>query len=128
MKLLKHALICVGGIVVTFILLSAFVEIDVRLFTSSSDPFTRASETAWRFDWLFNPLIVILSSFLIALVSSGKHSLISGIVAVLPFLFLYVASSSFSASSLLFVVGYGFLVLVVNALFSLARKQGVGTK
>ena len=122
MKLIRHALISFGGMVMTFILLSGFVEIDVRFFSASSDPFTRASDTAWRFDWVFNPLIVVLSSFAVASVADKKYAIASGLVAILPFLIVFSASSPLRTDSLLFVAGYVLLVSAVSSTVWVVRR------
>jgi hypothetical protein len=124
--ILKHVLICIGGIVLTFVLLSLFVEVDLRIVNLSgggADPISRASATTWRFDWIFNPLIVGFSSLAVAVLEKGRYTILSCLIAVFPFLLLYFASSSFRISSLLFVCFYVFIVFLISGVVFIIMKH-----
>lgn len=136
---MKKIGICLLGILLSFVLLSIFVYITVN-FTEASEfakenyreqmlnnpnenPFERLEKTIWRFDYIFNPIIVITVSLIISLLDRSKHKLLLAFIGLLPFIAAYLAASSFSARSLIFSAGYLGIAYVVVSLIPVRESK-----
>lgn len=81
----------------------------------------RAIDSAWRFRWIFNPMIVAIVSVPVAALDTGRWRPVLAAFAVVPFVLLYLAASSFSLRSLAFAGGYIFISVVICLLVSRVR-------
>jgi lipopolysaccharide export LptBFGC system permease protein LptF len=136
---MKKIGICLLGIILSFVLLSFFVYINLNfteasefakgdytekvLNNSSENPFERLNKTIWRFDYLFIPIIVILISLLVCLMDKSKNRLFLSLIGILPLLIFYLFASTFSVRSFLFVISYILISVIVSLFFS--RTQDV---
>lgn len=115
----KLLAVCLLGWILSFVLLSVFVEIDLRLLTESPGAgggVNRAIQMAWRFTWVFNPIIVATVSVIVALLeaTSLRHALI--VVSVLPFILLHLSARSFALEGFLSGVSYVVIALIIGVL------------
>ncbi len=113
-KIVKYSVICVAGAILSLILLSLFVEINLRLFLTDSfknEAWLNASETLWRFNWVFNPIIVILVCLFVAVFEKITRGLFLSLVAIAPLLILNFASSTFFVPAFFFL---GFYVAIAT--------------
>lgn len=80
------------------------------------NPFERLEKTIWRFDYLFNPIIVIIVSLIIGFADRSKYKFLLVFIGLMPFMVSYLFASSFSGRSLLFSVGYLGIAFVISSL------------
>ncbi len=135
---MKKVTICFLGIILSFILLSLFVYINVNFTEAnefakedytermiknpSENPYERLQKTTWRFDYLFNPLIVIVVSLTIFFIDKSRFKIILALIALLPFLIFYLLASSFSIRSFFFAVCYVCISLIMGLLLPKKEK------
>jgi hypothetical protein len=72
----------------------------------NENPFERLEKTIWRFDYLFNPIIVIIVSLVISFVDRSKYKFLLVFIGLLPFIASNLVASSLTARSLLFSICY----------------------
>lgn len=113
-KKLKRVGICLLGIILSAVLLSIFVEIDVRFSDVTDGPFARSVKTVWWFDWIYNPVIVLVVSLVVSFLDRSKYRVLFSLIAIFPFLVFYAAASSFSILGFIFLFSYALLGVLVS--------------
>jgi hypothetical protein len=131
---IKKVGICFFGAFVSIFLLSIFVYANLY-FTEASEfakpnyveqmmkspnenPFERLQETIWRFDFIFYPIIFILSAFIISILDRSKYKSLITTIALLPLTLLYLFAGGFAFKTILFASSYLILALLVTFLIN----------
>lgn len=118
-KWLRWVGICLLGVILSFVLLSIFVEIDLRFSDANVGAYARSVETVWWFDWVYNFVIVLTVSLTVSLLARCKYCVRLSLIAISPFLIFYIAASSFSIVGFVFL---GFYLLISVFVSSVIRR------
>lgn len=124
----------IGGLFLSMLALAVFVFISVN-FTDAAifaqgqednyprnlDPFDLLERSLWRFDYFFNPIVVILASVFVAFTTRKSNPLLA-VVALAPFFLLYFFANSFSVKSLLFLIAYAIIASFVYYITNSVRN------
>lgn len=124
--------LCLLGILLSFVLLSVFVSINLT-FTEASEfaregylervkpdsnenPLERLNRTVWRFDWIFIPTIVVIVSIVVAALDRSRIRSFLSLAALTPLFLSNLFASSFSLTSLILSCLYILLSFAVSVL------------
>lgn len=112
---MKKTLICLLGVVLSFVFLSLFVSVDSSFGAQNTDPWARLVASQFRFNWIYNPAITMAVSIVVSAIDMSKFRVPLSVMSVVPFILSFMAAGapSFVSANL----GFSFLYLSV-AVFS----------
>ena len=113
MSILKRFVICLLGVLISFLLLSLFVELDSRFIEGIVNHSNRDRSivvaSIWRFNWIYNPLISGAVSLVVGLLG-GKYRILLCLIAIIPFIAFDLAASSFRFAGMV----HSFIYLLIS--------------
>lgn len=125
---LKKIGICVLGIIVSFLLLSLFDELELRFapidFGDSRSQLLHVQKFVFRLTWFYSPIIVAFTSILVALLDRGKYRMLMSLISIFPYLVFDLSAGSLKPTSFLFSAGYS----IIAFLSGLAVPRKIGSE
>lgn len=135
----KKSLVCITGIVLSVVLFSALIEIDVVYKTLSTSIgqslqstvesetdetlYRKAFGTSQRIDYIYLPLVALFTSIFIGIVENEKKArIVITTLSLLPIFLFHIISSVFLLKESVLILGYSFLAGFVVLFFPRLKK------
>jgi hypothetical protein len=126
--MLKRVIICILGVVIAFVLIAIFVQIDVNFTYSSgnTDPasngydafkYGRVLSFIWRSTYIYNPICIIITTLYICFFDKSKTKYYLSIIATAPITLLSFVSSNFQVKDFALLFSYILISLVICFMF-----------